>query len=49
MGPSVERLLTMYLNVSVPLNKMVTMPIYGKNILIIFSRTKKASRLNLGV
>ena len=30
MGPSVERLLIICLNGSVPLNKMAAMPIYGK-------------------
>ena len=31
MGPSVERVLTISLNRSTPLNKMAAMPIYGKN------------------
>ena len=36
MGPSVESVLTICSNGSVPLNKMTAMPLYGKN-------TKKAS------
>ena len=31
MGPSVERILTIYLNGSAPLNKIDAIPIYGKN------------------
>ena len=30
IGPSVERIVTIYSNVSAPLNKMAIMPIYGK-------------------
>ena len=32
-----------------PLIKMAAMPIYGKTLKIFFSRSKKASRLNLGI
>ena len=32
MEPSVERLLTIYSNGSVPWNKMAAMPIYGKTL-----------------
>ena len=50
MGPSVKRVLTIYSNGSAHLNKMATMPIYGrKHFKIFFSRTKKALGLNLGV
>ena len=36
-GPSVERILTICLNGSVPLNKMTAMPIYSKDTLESFS------------
>ena len=49
MGPSVERVLTICSNGSALMNKMVAMPIYGKKHLKIFSSTKKALRLNLGI
>ena len=32
MGPSVERMLTICSNISVPLQKMTAMPIYGKTL-----------------
>ena len=47
MGPSVERVLTIPLNGSIPLNKMAAMPIYIKKKIFI-SRTKKTLVLNLG-
>ena len=31
MGPSKEKILTICLNGSAPLNKMAAMPVYGKN------------------
>ena len=46
--PSIDEILTIYSNDFAPLNKMATMPIYGKkHIKIYFSRTKKALCLNL--
>ena len=44
MGPPVKRLLTIPLNDSAPLNKVAAMP-----IMVNFSRTEKALRLNLGI
>ena len=38
MGPSAEDVLTIYLNGSAPLNKIVVMPIYDKK-----KNTKKSS------
>ena len=38
MMPSVERLMTICVNGSAPLNKMAAMPIYGKHLKIFFSR-----------
>ena len=49
MEPSVERKLTICSNGSAPLNKTDAMPIYGKHLQILFSRIKKALRLNLGI
>ena len=46
MGPFVERVLTIRSNGSAPLNKMAVMSIYGKCFKIVFSRAKKALRLN---
>ena len=47
MGPSVEGVLLVCSNGSVPLNKMAAMPIYGKKNfkILFFFRTKKALRL----
>ena len=47
MGPYIEGLLTIFSNGSASLNKIATMPINGKKHLKIFSRTKKALRLDL--
>ena len=49
MGPSVEGMLTLCSNRSASLNKMAAMPIYGITLKILFSSTKKAMRLNLGI
>ena len=50
MGLSVEGILTICLNGSALLNKMVYKPIYGKKHLkIFFSSTKKELKLNLGI
>ena len=56
MGPCVEAMLTIRLNGCEPLNLMVPIPIYCKNISkkkkhlkSFFSSTKKALRLNLGI
>ena len=49
MGSSVEGLLSVCRNGSALLNKMVAMPIYGQKHMKIFSRTKKALKLNLGI
>ena len=46
--PSIKRVLEIYKNGYGPLIKMAAMAIYGKKLEIFFSRTKKASRLNLG-
>ena len=50
MAPSVNGGLKVYSNGHGPLIKMAVMSIYGKNFLkIYFSRTKKASRLIIGI
>ena len=49
MGPFFEGILKICSNGSTPLTKIATMPIYGKKYLKIFSRTKKALRLKLGI
>ena len=46
---SVETMLAICLNGSAPLNKIPAMPIYGKALKTIFSRTKNALWLNLGI
>ena len=45
MGPSVNRMLTIYSNSSAPLNKMTAMPIYDKRFKNLLS--EKALKLNL--
>ena len=48
MGSVIKGVSTIYSNGFAPLNKMATMPIYGKiHLKIYFSRTKKALWLNL--
>ena len=49
MAPSVNWGLKIYTNGHGPSIKMTAMAIYGKKHLKIFSRTKKAERLNLGI
>ena len=45
-----DRLAKIYTNCTGHMTKMATMPIYGKNPLnILFSRTKKANALGLGM
>ena len=47
---SVKGVLSIYSNGSASLNKMAVIPRYGQKLLkVFFSRTKKASRLNLGI
>ena len=41
MGPSVERVLTICLNGSAPLNKLAAMPIYGKTLKHVLLRTQE--------
>ena len=49
MGLSVKGKLTICSNGSAPLNKMAAMTIYGRKHIKIFTSTKKAFRLNLGI
>ena len=49
MEPPVEVMLTICSNGFAPLNKMATKPIYSKKKKTLFSRTKKALRLKLGI
>ena len=43
MGPSVEGILTVCSNGSTPLNKMASMPIYGKKLLKILPHQNQES------